>query len=100
MFVGYRVRPQFNTEKAGAHCNPRTSMGKCSAANGSAINILGHMTINFSIRGEPLHADLLIADDVDEFMLGFDWLTAQKAKWDFDAKTLTLHGHTIDMNMI
>jgi len=33
-----------------------------------------------------------MADDVDEFMLGFDWLTAQKAKLDFNAKTLTLHG--------
>jgi len=38
------------------------------------------MLINFSIRGKPLQADLLVADDVDEFMLGFDWLTAQKAK--------------------
>jgi len=41
---------------------------------------------------------LLVADDVDEFMLGFDWLTAQRAKWDFDAKTLTLHGHIIPLS--
>jgi len=41
------------------------------AANGNVINILGHM------------ANLLIADDVGEFMLGFDWLTAQKAPRDF-----------------
>jgi len=38
-----------------------------------------------------------VADDVDEFMLGFDWLTAQKAKWDFNAKTLTLHGLTVPL---
>jgi len=67
------------------------------AANGSAINILGHMTIKFSIQGVPLKADLLVADDVDEFMLGFDWLTAQKARWDFNAKTLTLHGVTVPL---
>jgi len=36
-------------------------------------------------------------DDVDEFMLGFDWLTAQKARWDFNAKTLTLHGRTVPL---
>jgi len=47
-----------------------------TAANGSAINVLGHMTINFSIQAKPLQTDLLVADDVDEFMLGFDWLTA------------------------
>jgi len=36
-----------------------------TAANGSAINILGHMTINFAIPGVPLKADLLVADDVE-----------------------------------
>jgi len=60
------------------------------AANGSVINILGHMTIKFSIKKVHQKADLLVADVVDEFMLGFDWLTAQKARWDFNAKTLTL----------
>jgi len=66
-------------------------------ANGSVINILGHMTIKFVIKGVPLKADLLVADDVDEFMLEFNWLTAQKAKWDFNAKTLTLHGVTVPL---
>jgi len=68
-----------------------------TAANGSVINILGHMTIKFAIRGVQLKAELLVADDVDEFMLGFDWLTAQKARWDFNAKTLTLHGVTVPL---
>jgi len=68
-----------------------------TAANSSAINILSHMTINFSIPRKPLQADLLVADDVDEFMLGFDWLTAQRARWDFNAKTLTLHGRTVSL---
>jgi len=43
-----------------------------TAANGSVINILGHMTIKFAIKGVELKANLLVADDVDEFMLGFD----------------------------
>jgi len=51
-----------------------------TAENGSVINILGHMTIKFAIKGVPLKSDLLVTDDVDEFMLGFDWLTAQKAR--------------------
>jgi len=63
-----------------------------TAANGSVINILGHMTIKFAINGVDLKADLLVADDVDEFMIGFDWLTTQKATWDFNVKTLSLHG--------
>jgi len=68
-----------------------------TAANGSVINILGHMTIKFAIKGVNLKANLLVADDVDECMLGFDWLTAQKASWDFNAKTLTLHGVTVPL---
>jgi len=68
-----------------------------TTANGSVINILGHMTIKFAIRGVQLKADLLVADDTDEFMLGFDSLTAQKARWDFNAKTLTLHGLTVPL---
>jgi len=55
------------------------------------------MTINFSIQGKPVQTDLLVADDVDEFMIVFDWLTAQKARWNFNAKTLTLHGHTVPL---
>jgi len=39
-----------------------------------------------------------VADDIDELMLGFDWLTAQQAKWDFIAKTLTLHGRTVPLS--
>jgi len=68
-----------------------------TAANGSEINVLGHMTINFSIKEKALQADLLVADDFDEFMLGFDWLTAQRARWDLNAKNLTLHGRTIPL---
>jgi len=68
-----------------------------TAANGSVINILGHMTIKFAIKGVNLKADLLVADDIDEFTLGFDWLKAQKASWDFNANTLTLHGVTVPL---
>jgi len=67
------------------------------AANGSVINILGHTTIKFAIKGVPLKAELLVADVVAEFMLEFDWLTAQKARWDFNTKTLSLHGVTFPL---
>jgi len=55
------------------------------------------MTIKFAIKGVDLKGDLQVADEVDEFMLGFDWLTAQKESWDFHAKTLTMHGMTIPL---
>jgi len=41
------------------------------AANGSKIALLGRMHLKFTIQGLPLHADLFVSDDVDEFMLGY-----------------------------
>jgi len=68
-----------------------------TAANSSLINVLGHMTINFSIPVKALQADLLVANDVEEFIPGFDWLMAQKTKWDIVAKTLIFHGRTVPL---
>jgi len=65
------------------------------AANGTKINILGHVTLRFSVQGMPLTADLLVSEDVDVFMLGYDWLKKQGAIWNFHDKTLTLHGRVV-----
>ena len=62
------------------------------AANGSQISILGCMTIKFHIAAMPLTANLLVSEDIHEFMLGYDWLEAQGAHWFFDCKVLLLHG--------
>jgi len=69
-----------------------------TAANGTIVHVLGYMTIKFSIQGIPLKADLMVSNNVDEFMLGFDWLTSQKAKWDFETRTLMLHGLTVPLS--
>ena len=47
------------------------------AANGSTTKILGSMMSHFEIEGEPVTANLLVSEHVDEFMLGYDWLIQQ-----------------------
>ena len=58
------------------------------AANGSQINILGWMRIRFEIQCIIVFADLLMSEDIHEFMLWYDWLVAQGAHWYFDWKIL------------
>ena len=65
------------------------------AANGSPVHILGQMTVKFHICGIPIIADLLVSEDIHEFMLGYDWLVAQGAHWFFDRKILVLYGKEI-----
>jgi len=65
------------------------------AANGTKINVLGCMRVAFSVQGLPVTADLLVSDDVHEFMLGYDWLVAQQATWAFGQRKLILQGREI-----
>ena len=66
-------------------------------ANGARVEILGRAEAQFSVQGIPVKAELLVSDDIQEFMLGHDWLTQQGAKCDFAAKTLLLKGVTVPL---
>ena len=57
------------------------------AANGSRIAVLGRIHVRFHVHGIPVTAVLLVSDDKHEFMLGYDWLAEQGARWYFDTKT-------------
>ncbi len=62
------------------------------AANGSPIKILGVTNCNFHIAGMPVSASLLVSEDIEEFMLGYDWLNLQQIIWNFDAKQIIFRG--------
>src|SRR6266568_2166287 len=68
-----------------------------SAANGSPIIILGSTKIHFTVNGIQLSADILVTEDVQEIMLGYDWLRANKAHWYFDQKVLVLKRQRIPL---
>ena len=48
------------------------------AANGACIAVLGRMTVQFYIEGMQILADLLVSDEIHEFILGYNWLAAQE----------------------
>ena len=55
------------------------------------------LSIRFFIAGMPILADLLVSEDIHEFLLGYDWLVAQGAHLFFDRKILLLHGKEIPL---
>ena len=69
------------------------------AANGTRINVLGMMKLRFTIEGMVFTADLLVSEDVQELMLGYDWLVAQCARWHFDERVLVVRGKAIPLKV-
>jgi len=70
---------------------------RATAANGTEITILGQVRLGFSVLNLELTADLLMAKDVDELILGYDWLRLQGVNWNFQHRQLTLHSVTVPL---
>jgi len=63
------------------------------AANGTEVEITGQANILFKLAGRDLPTNALISLDIEEVMLGMDWLKSHKCLWDFDFNKLyTLMG--------
>ena len=63
------------------------------AANGTTINNLGAFTLKFKVGNIDVQARLQVSDQLDELILGYDWLRENHCEWDFDARVLSVNGH-------
>jgi hypothetical protein len=63
-----------------------------TAANGTPIPTLGEATVSFSIGAYTTTITGLVSDHIVEVMLGIEWLTTNKAVWDFAAGCVYLNG--------
>ena len=74
------------------------------AANNTPISVEGEAELPFFLDEECLWTTAPISEDIEEVMLGIDWLQSYECIWDFKigdlsinghpAVTLTPHGHT------
>ena len=60
------------------------------AANGSVIPTLGEITLPITVGQYTTQVVGLVSEHVSEPMLGIDFLTENKAHWDFDNSTIRL----------
>jgi len=63
-----------------------------TAAGQNPIQVDGEAHIQFTIEGTPMEADVSVSTELDELLLGCDWLTKQGGSWDFKSGTLRLDG--------
>jgi len=73
---------------------------RVTVANGTEITILGQVCLGFSVQNLEVTADLLVAEDVDELKLSYDWLRLQGVNCNFQQCQLVLHGVTIPLTNV
>jgi len=62
------------------------------AANNTSIQINGETELPFMLGERCLWTPVLVSEDVEEIMLGIDWLEHHKCIWDFRTGHLTIDG--------
>ena len=62
------------------------------AANGSKIEIAGEAVLPLLLNGRCIPTRALVSPDVEEVMLGSDWLQAHECLWDFGRGKLLIDG--------
>ena len=70
----------------------RPSDQRIWAANNTPISIEGEVQLPFVLDGRCLWTTALVSEDVEEVMLGIDWLEQYGCIWDFRTKKLRIDG--------
>jgi predicted aspartyl protease len=70
--------------------NLQPSRQQLAAANGTKIDVLGAVTLIGWAGPRQLTVDGLVSDNVDEVMLGVDWLQQNGASWSFSKDELRI----------
>jgi len=61
-----------------------------TVADKASLPTLGDTNLHFEVDGNRFEANVSVSPAIDNFLLGSDWLEANKAKWDFATGTLPL----------
>ena len=77
----------------------RASTRQIWAANNIPIYIFGETDLPRELDGRCLWTPVLVSEDVDEVMLGFDWLEYHKCLLDFRTVRLTVDGRDVSPHL-
>jgi len=62
------------------------------AANGSESELFGEVTVPFTLNDRSIDKFALVSPDVEEVMIGADWLKQHSCIWDFGGGQLYIDG--------
>ena len=71
---------------------------KLFAANDTEISVDGQITLPLVIQKHRFLTTFLASENVDEIILGRDWLATNKVIWDFDIGQVTIEGHPVKLS--
>jgi len=66
-------------------------------ANGSTIPIEGCIDLKFSMKGQKLHAIILVFEPPSRVHVGIDWLSEKNVNWKFVESKLKLNGQIVHL---
>jgi len=70
---------------------------KLRAANGTEISVIGRHATSVAVNRIHTNADFLVSPNVDEVILGRDWLTENSVQWDFAKGLIKIRGKTVTL---
>ena len=70
---------------------------KLYAANDTEISVDGEITLPVLIKGHRFQTTFLASENVDEVILGRDWLSTNRVIWDFNADGIIINNHTFKL---
>jgi hypothetical protein len=72
-----------------------SSSQRIFAANGTEIEVLGEVVLPLMLNGRQVDTPALVSPDVEEIMLGVDWLKSHACVWDFGQSRIQVDGHIV-----
>ena len=61
-----------------------------TAANGTEIASLGEIRLSFTINNLSFHATFLVSPNIEDGILGLDWLSENNVQWNFGKKQISI----------
>jgi len=68
------------------------------AENSTPISVAGTTRLFFEIRSIPKYADVYVSEEIDEFILGFDFLLRCRCQWLFAQRHIVIKGHSVPLH--
>ena len=68
---------------------------KLYAANGTEIALLGEVELTLSMSGQEVTAAVVVSDEVDDLILGIDWLGRHRCRWSLAQNLIEIDGQVV-----
>ena len=65
------------------------------AANGTEIALLGEVELTLSMSGQEVTAAVVVFEEVDDLILGIDWLGRHRCRWSFTQNLIEIDGQVM-----